>query len=220
VGNPVKNSFLGYITNGWTISGITTWQSGGDLVTGQDGAPNLGLGGAGPLNPNNANGYGVNALNWLGTNNVILQPTVTCNPTANLHAHQFFNEACFSVPAAGQQGWWQLPYIHGPAYFNSDLAVFKTFKVTEGQSVQFRVSAYNFLNHPLDSFTGSNGDNIITYNYVGACGAPPGCRTPYGQGNWVPAGGTPTVPGGPVSSGYASTKLGRRVMEFTVKYSF
>jgi len=220
LGNPVRNNALGYLTNGWTLSGITTWQSGPDLVTIADGATNLSLGGNGPYNPNKpTGGYGINALDWLGTNNVILQPIVTCDPTANLHPHQYFNEACFSVPTAGQQGWWQLPYIHGPAYFNTDLAIFKTFKVTERQNVQFRLSGFNFLNHPLDSFVG-NGDKSIDYNYVGACGAPPGCWTNYGAGHWVAAGGTPTVPGGAISSGYASEKLGRRIVEFSAKYTF
>ena len=92
--------------------------------------------------------------------------TVICDPTANLKAHQYFNEACFTVPEAGQQGWSQLPYIHGPAYFNSDLAVFKTFKVTEKQNVQFRVSAFNFLNHPLWSFNNANR-NLGAYESMG-----------------------------------------------------
>jgi len=218
LGNPVRNNALGYLTNGWTLSGITTWQSGPDLVTAADGATNLHVGGQGPYNPNNTgSGYGINAMNWLGTNNVTLQPIVTCDPTAHLNKHQYFNEACFTVPAAGQQGWWQLPYIHGPAYFNSDLALFKTFKVTERQNVQFRLSAFNFLNHPLDSFVG-NGDNSIDYNYVGSGCTPPKCD--YGTGHWVPSGGTPTVPGGPISQGYASERLGRRVLELSAKYTF
>ncbi len=228
LGNPVRNRALGYVTNGWMISGITTWQSGGDMVTQADGATNLGMGGTGPLDPHldsngNKQGYPINAMNWLGTNNVALQPTVVCNPTANLKAHQYFNESCFSVPAAGEQGWWQLPYIHGPAYFNSDLALSKTFKVTERQNVQLRLSAFNFLNHPLDSFTGVS-DNKISFNYANSSCPNPGgaanCWVPYGSGSWVAAGGTPTVPGGPVSSGYASEKLGRRVVEFSLKYKF
>ena len=49
------------------------------------------------------------------------------------------------------------------AYFNSDLAVFKTFKITERQSLEFRASAFNFLNHPLDSFQ-NNGDLKLNIN--------------------------------------------------------
>ncbi|MBZ5681354.1 MAG: TonB-dependent receptor [Acidobacteriia bacterium] len=250
-GNPIKNRALAYALNGWTLSGITTYQSGGNISTQQDGQTNLNLGGNGPLSgniqtdPNNCpivNGshlpsceqsYGINAMNWLGTNNVVLQPTITCNPTANLHAHQFFNANCFSVSAPGEQGWLHLPYIHAPAYFNSDLAVFKTFKVTERQNVEFRLSAFNFLNHPLDSFQGGNGDNRIGLNYVGTDPAGNACGTsadivstttgycPLGSGSWVSTADTSaTSPGKAVHPGYASTRFGRRIVELSVKYRF
>jgi hypothetical protein len=45
-----------------------------------------------------------------------------------------------------------LPVNYGPAYFNSDLGIFKNFNVTESKTLQFRVQAYNFLNHALWSF--------------------------------------------------------------------
>jgi hypothetical protein len=243
-GSVVRNNALGYAVNGWTISGITSYQSGPNITTAQDSQANLNLGGNGPLSPivqtqNCPNGlpsceqsYAVNPMNWLGTNNVLLQPTVICDPTANLNAHQYFNANCFSVPDPGRQGALHLPYIHGPAYFNSDLAVFKTFKVTERQNVEFRLSAFNFLNHPLDSFQG-NGDNKINLNYVGTDpnGAPCGVAAdivssntgycPLGSGSWVSSADTsPTTPGKAVHNGYASTRYGRRVLELSVKYSF
>ena len=45
-----------------------------------------------------------------------------------------------------------MPYMRGPAYFDSDLALFKNFKITENQKIQFRLQATNFLNHPLKQF--------------------------------------------------------------------
>jgi hypothetical protein len=42
--------------------------------------------------------------------------------------------------------------MHGPAYFDSDLGIYKNFNITERQKVQFRVSATNWLNHPLRQF--------------------------------------------------------------------
>jgi hypothetical protein len=121
---------------------------------------------------------------------------------------------------------WQLPYIHGPAYFNSDLALFKTFKVTERQNVEFRVSGFNFLNHPLESFQ-NNGDDTLSFNYQ--CGATafgsggPACANGAGKyvlSNGLAAGKPYQLTGSTSSPGYASTKFGRRVMEFSVKYSF
>jgi len=49
-----------------------------------------------------------------------------------------------------------MPPIYGPAYVGSDLGLFKTFKITESQSMQFRIEGFNFLNHPLWSFNGQN----------------------------------------------------------------
>jgi hypothetical protein len=224
-GNPIKgNRVLEYAVNGWNISGITTWQSGPDITTLSD--TNLQLNGNGPqydtCNPTCSGTtfgtYGIGATNWVGTNNVSLQPTVTCNPTANLKAHQYFNANCFSVPQGGQQGDWQLPYIHGPAYFNSDLAVFKTFKITERQNVEFRLSGFNFLNHPLDSFQGNN-DNKLSFNYTCSGGGP--CVN--GAGSYVLSNtfSTPYVLGtSNAQPGYASTRYGRRVLELSAKYSF
>ena len=232
-GNPMHGA-LGYVTNGWNLSGITTWQSGPDVV--ELSSTNLGLNGSGPsyFDPATSTGsncatlgncgvYNFNNLTYLGSPNMNLQPTVICNPTANLKAHQYFNAACFSGPTAGSNGLWQLPYVHGPAYFNSDLALFKTFKVTERQNVEFRMSAFNFLNHPLDSFQ-NNGDMQLNMNYQ--CNGAAASSTnycPLGSGQYVVTNtptGTYQLTGSNIKSGYASTKFGRRVLEVSAKYTF
>ena len=38
--------------------------------------------------------------------------------------------------------------MRGPAYFDSDLALFKNFQITERQKMQFRISAVNLLESP------------------------------------------------------------------------
>ncbi len=48
------------------------------------------------------------------------------------------------------------PPIYGPGYFNWDMGVHKNFKISESKSFQIRVTGYNWLNHPLYSFNGSN----------------------------------------------------------------
>ncbi len=220
-GNPIRaNKVLGAAANGWNISGITTWQSGGNLqeLSNQD----FGLGVNGNIyNPNNSFGntpgtaFGVATNTWLGSGSVSLQPTVTCNPTANLKAHQYVNMNCFGMPAPGTNGAYQLPYIHGPAYFNSDLALFKTFKMTERQSMEFRVSAFNFLNHPLDSFQ-NNGDLKLNFN---ATEPSPGVYN-FVNTTTAPASGVSTLGNSTTFPGYASTRFGRRVMEFSLNYKF
>jgi hypothetical protein len=95
----------------------------------------------------------INNQSILGTNAVQLNPIVTCDPSSGLGSHQFVNANCFAAPTTvGQNGPTLLPVSYGPAYFNSDLGIFKNFNITESKRLQFRVQAYNFLNHPLWSF--------------------------------------------------------------------
>ena len=49
-----------------------------------------------------------------------------------------------------------LPVAYGPAFFNSDLSIFKNFAIKESMKLQIRAQAYNFLNHPLYSFPSGN----------------------------------------------------------------
>jgi len=191
-GNLSKNQIVGYFTNGWTIAGITTLQSGPDLASfrtnfGVDNIPSI----------NNSNRV------ILGTPDITLQPVLTCDPRKNLQPHQFLNGNCFAVPGNGaigtlQNGQYQLPYIKGPAYTNSDLSVYKSFKISERQNVQLRASAFNFFNHPLQSFD-PNGNNLKL------------TMTPNGSGQLVNTN---------AKFGFTDTKFGSRIVELAIRYSF
>ena len=165
------NKFVGGAVNGWQLSTYTTYQSGTPLQETTGGTLNAGYAGGltVPLNgapslPNNAvllpNGLystSVNPSTWLGTNAYggsgggLLAPLLVCDPRHHASG-QYFNPNCFQEPAYGTQGTYVWPYIRNPAYFDSDLAVFKNFQITERQKVQFRLSATNWLNHPLNQF--------------------------------------------------------------------
>ncbi|MGA2580038.1 MAG: TonB-dependent receptor [Bryobacteraceae bacterium] len=154
--SPVKdNRFLGGVVNGWVLSGITQAQSGAPIQ------PNTNYG----LNINWPQSYQPN--NYLGTNAVgQVMPVLTCDPRSNLKSGQYFNPGCFAPPTGGAQGDIIWPYIKGPAFFNSDLAIYKDFLFKEHQKVEFRFSAFNFLNHPLPQFAISgNGD--VQLNFAG-----------------------------------------------------
>jgi hypothetical protein len=153
LGNPARDKILGGFVNGWQLSGITQLQSGPNL-TGIQGQ-NFGMN----LNSYKIPGTTFNVSNvaLLGTPNIQLNPVLTCNPTAGLAAHQYINASCFSIPTAiGQNGPSVLPAIYGPAFFNSDLGLFKNFTFKESKKLQLRFNGTNFLNHPLWSFNGSN----------------------------------------------------------------
>jgi hypothetical protein len=152
-GRIVRNKWAGGLLNEWQVSGIAQAQSGANL-TGQRGQ-NFGM----SLNSFKIPGttYNVSSTSLLGTPNITLTPILTCDPKSNLAEHQFINASCFSFPTQiGQNGPTTLPVIYGPAYFNPDLGLFKNFPISEGKRLQFRFNGYNFLNHPLWSFNGSN----------------------------------------------------------------
>ena len=123
----------------------------------------------------------------------------TCNPKGGPAPHQYINGNCFAAPSVvGQNGPTVLPALYGPAYFNSDLGVFKNFQVSERMRLQIRAQAQNFLNHPLYSFPNSNN---LTLNFVQA------------------------TPGGVLTQtnsqfGITNYKQGHRIVEMVAKFYF
>jgi hypothetical protein len=254
-GNPI----LGGAVNGWQFSGYTTFQSGANL---QANLPNLNANYPGLTYPSNgapdlpdntitlANGMkstNVNTSTWFGSssyNNLL--PILTCNPSKNLKSGQSFNPACFGMPAYGQQGPLQWPYMRGPAYFDSDLALFKNFQITERQKLQFRISAVNFLNHPLRQFgLAGNSDQSLnfTHNYTvpiqgidlglvpartGSAGNECAFLFPNDSAHGIDSAGYchPQVTGisptntNATTTGIPAFKTGARILNFAVKYYF
>jgi hypothetical protein len=152
LGNPAKGGVAGAFLNGWQVSGVTQVQSGANL-TGNS-TQNFGINANGFLN---TNGHAVSNVSILGTPDINLSPIVTCDPRKGLGHNQYINPSCFALPTTpGQNGPTMLPVMYGPWYFNSDLALFKSFPITESAKLQFRADGYNFLNHPLWSFNGQN----------------------------------------------------------------
>jgi hypothetical protein len=193
-----EHRLIGGAANGWTVSGTTTWQAGGNLQA-QD-TQNLGL-----TILNTAKNENLTSNTYFGTNANQILPISTCNPRTNLASHQLLNLSCFSAPPLGQQGPRQFPYLAGPAYNNSDLTIYKTFGITERQKVQFRASAFNFMNHPLWGFSTTN-DMTLKYTTTNGTTFTPNVAS------GLPAGYT---------WGTMDGKSGSpRVVEVSLKYSF
>jgi hypothetical protein len=199
------NKFLSGAINGWQLSGLTQFQSGSPLQA--INASNFGLGGnflPGATLPNGVSVAGVGITNDLvtGTPNIEAQPILTCDPRDNLQKNQFINGNCFAEPSPGHNGSFIMPYIKGPAFFNSDLSMFKNFQISESKKLQFRISAYNFLNHPLTSFNPAGGDGNLTLSFNGA-----------GKANINTATGQSTF-------GYADYLNGNRTIQLALKFFF
>ena len=143
--------------------------------------------------------------------------------------------------SAALNGGYVWPNIHGPAFIGNDLSLYKTFKVTESKSIQFRMNAFNFLNHPLSQFGNGNDINLtfpgLNTTEVGDCLPGENC---YNQGGipQLPTScsldtvstvhGTrdhqvdthPSCNSNGVTTGKPQYEVGRRVMEFAVKFIF
>ena len=185
-----SNHLLQSGINGWELSGYTSVQSGAPLQ------PNTG----GNLNVQ----WGANVSNnsYLGTNAISLEPVLTCDPRSNLKSGQYFNPSCFQAPSPGTQGTEIWPFIHGPAYFNSDLSLFKSFKFGEVRKLQLRFQAFNFLNHPNEAFGVQNNSDI---------------QLRFGQSG----SNTPTLTNqNTTTSGFPHYTVGYRQLELAVKFYF
>jgi len=133
--------------NGWKFSPVAQYQSGAPFQ------PNTG----GTMNANYT--PGISSQSVLGTDAMALVPLLTCNPGSGLKSGQYFNPQCFAEPKihSGVEGPLNWPYFRGPAYWDIDTSLYKTFKITERQHIEFRVQAFNFLNHDLPTFQFGGG---------------------------------------------------------------
>jgi hypothetical protein len=182
-GNSLLSNLAAGAVNGWKLSGYTAWQSGSPLQPSTGGNLNASYTPDNLTYPTNANpdlpdltitlpnglrAAQVNPSTWFGTSSYnVLIPALTCDPRKGLHlSGQRFNPACFTIPAQGQQGPNVLPYIRNPNYFDTDLGIYKSFRVTESQRVEIRASATNWLNHPLRQFDleNTNDESLHFYN--------------------------------------------------------
>ena len=219
------------LVNGWQISGISTAQSGQNMASAE--GENFGFG-SGEIQPvqvqyqnqvnpttitpecvdtyhipadQNGNHFCVTALNstvWLGTPDVQLMPTIYCNPAGGPANHQYINGTCYGIPLPGQNGVLRPPYMHGPSYFNHDLTLLKNFRVRDKDNLQFRLAAFNFLNHPLVSFNSGNTAGDLTLSQQ------------FGTAGQRLTTSDLTEPG----FGIAEVKYGSRLVELSAKYTF
>lgn len=212
------NMFVRGAANGWTISNITTLQSGGFLTSINN--PNFSMGlqyaeingqpisKTNPL-PNGAPSAGFGTATYYGTNSTLaVTPIVTCDPTSGTGKNQILKATCFAPPKIGQYGPVSEPYTM-VAYFDSDMSLYKDFHVWRDQHAEFRIEAFNWLNHPLRQFSGG-GQLALHY------------QVPYGTSNFQQL--TASYPGGSISNfGVTDQKNGapnQRTLELSVKYEF
>lgn len=195
------NKFAEGVVNGWQLSGLTGLQSGPNLTGNSGYSWHMNLNGSVLPDTINTTQNPINAQSIFGTPDISLMPLVTCNPSSGLAKHQYVNGACFAAPTTvGTGGPTILPTEYGPAYFDSDLGVFKNFQIgsRETNKLQIRAEAQNFLNHPLTSFP--NASNLTL--------------------NFTQNANTGAITQTNSNFGYAQFTQGHRIVELSAKYYF
>jgi len=83
----------------------------------------------------------------------------------------------------------------GPGFWNSDVSLFKNFTwgSSENKKLQFRISGYNFLNHPNRTFISNDSGLNLTFNSSGV-------RNP--------------------NFGYATNTVGHRILQGMIRFSW
>jgi hypothetical protein len=193
------NRFVKGAANGWQVSGIAQYQTGVDLqaaITSNFNYSAFIPAGTTFMGTTITSAVQANSSNVLGTPDLTLMPKLTCDPRSGLKANQYINGACFSPFATpGQQGSYVFPNVTGPGFFNTDLSLFKNFTMgkSENRKLQFRFSGYNFLNHPNSTFVANDPGLNLTFDQTGTLNP---------------------------KFGYATNKIGHRIIQGMIKFSF
>jgi hypothetical protein len=228
-GSLAKSAIARGALSGWDLTGITRATSGGPIAIVANihcyqpmtpgGTPEPCPSSAFPLWSASDTWFGTNA--WAngflpgantGTPNGVY-PAYTCDPKAH-HGGvntSFINPNCVTLPAFGQQGFINPPYMKTPGVFTSDLAIQKVFKLGESRRLNIRVSSFNFLNRAQLAVP----SNIANFNWT----LPYGATDPdQGVPSLSNANGQCVGAVGPL--GYSCQKIGHREMEASVKFFF
>ncbi len=165
----IDNAVVNHVLSGWDLSGIANITSGGPFsITG---------GGYGTLNRGGQSGNMTANTNLtkdqldqfftfrMTSTGPYFMPASAIGADGRGVApsgSQAFTGQTFFLPTAGNIGTMQRNWFSGPWGISLNLAVAKTFRITERQSVEFRCDASGILNHP--NFGNPTG-NVTSTNF-------------------------------------------------------
>jgi len=174
----VSPNLLGRIIGGWQLSWIHTMQTGrpGNYAAGTQ------LYGAGTPNRvgefDNKSGHitwanGARTGDYFGNlyknvtdpqcSWVTTKQSLNTNCGIQAIARNDNNQIIFQNPLPGQRGNYAPGQIITPLTWNTDMALTKSVRITEGKSIQLRVDATNVFNHaqPSRGYFGSSGSRVV-----------------------------------------------------------
>src|SRR5215467_6966033 len=94
-------------------------------------------------------------------------PMLNCQQSGNPLSCSYFNQAAFAAPTGPVFGNMGRDVVRGPGFFNLDMSLFRTFKLTERFSLQCRGEAFGLtntprFNNPASTTVGATNFGIIT----------------------------------------------------------
>jgi hypothetical protein len=173
------NKLVNNIADGWKVSGLFQAMTGGPIQNGSYTADEY------AVNQNTINIWGTipvtvdgqtNSSVSLTTNggafavgspDEIAVPKLVCDPRKGLAKNQYFNPACFVAPSYLENGTYRLPYIHGPAYINDSIGLFKAFALGGSRKLEVRGEAFNLFNHSWNEFIQSDPNMYMEFTEAG-----------------------------------------------------
>jgi hypothetical protein len=127
------------VVSGWELAPIVSWQTGNPYTI--------------VVNTSSA----INGVSNTVTPNVSGPIHVSGNPLGQWIS----NPGVFSLPAPGTLGNLGRNAVYGPGFANVDLALVKNTKLAERLNLQFRVDAFDLLNHPNYGQPGPQSGGIL-----------------------------------------------------------
>jgi Carboxypeptidase regulatory-like domain len=133
---------------GWNVSGIVSWQTGADFSVTNSSADS------------NADGQFNDRANYLGSGSITNSINHSGEPWRGyLNGSQWamLNTPALPCPASVNDGLWcqgtalgqmERNTLTGPSFFNTDLGIKKTFKLTERTTLRLEGNFFNIFNHP------------------------------------------------------------------------
>jgi hypothetical protein len=159
-----SNNWMNYLIGGWNISGTFFYKTGY------------------PFSITNA--FGSALLNNFSSSVLLAdnvnQPVNACTggPSTHLNALPCLDSAKFGDPTAQADfGTNRRNSFRGPGYFDTDVSVNKTFKITERFNFIAGMNVFNVLNHP--NFATPSSDSFLGMGVFSSTVAPP--TNPYGS---------------------------------------
>jgi len=158
------------LSNGWKFSGLFQAMDGGPIGNNLGSEYSVNQNTIGIWANKDSSGYAPSNYGAFatGTPDEVAVPNLTCDPRKGLAKNQYFNPACFSGPKLLSNGVYRLPYIHGPAYINDSLGIFKTFAMGEKRKLEVRGEAFNLFNHAWNEFIPSDSNMYMGFDDTGA----------------------------------------------------